>query len=77
MRAPGLCDEAPAGNEAASEVTRLRGELQQAREERRRVEAALELSLSKYERAFRGNPSAITISTVEEGRFLEVNDTCA
>ena len=43
--------------------------------EKRRIEAALRVSESKYEKAFRSSPGAITISTVDEGRFLETNDT--
>lgn len=59
----------------AVEVASLRRELQAARIEHRRIEAALRASESKYERAFRSSPGAISISTAAEGRFLEANDT--
>lgn len=41
--------------------------------ERRRTHAALGQSVAKYGRAFDLCPDAIGISTLEEGRFLEVN----
>jgi PAS domain S-box-containing protein len=42
--------------------------------ERTRAEDALRASEEKFAKAFRASPVAITLSTVQEGRFLEVND---
>jgi PAS domain S-box-containing protein len=41
---------------------------------RKRAEEALLLSEEKFAKAFRSSPNAMAISTLEEGRFLEVND---
>lgn len=43
--------------------------------ERRRVEKALRLSEEKFSKAFRASPVWVAITTVKEGRYLEVNDT--
>jgi PAS domain S-box-containing protein len=43
--------------------------------ERRQVEAALRQSEEKFSKAFRASPSAIMISTLAEGRLIEVNDS--
>ncbi len=43
--------------------------------ERKRAEQALLLSEEKFAKAFRSSPNAMAISTLEEGRFLEVNDS--
>ncbi len=42
--------------------------------ERVRAEEALRASEQKFARAFRASPIAITLATLQEGRFLEVND---
>ncbi len=42
--------------------------------ERKRVEELLRLSEDKFSRAFHANPDAMTISTLDEERYLEVND---
>jgi PAS domain S-box-containing protein len=44
--------------------------------ERQQVEEALRLSQEKFAKAFRASPSAITLSTLKDGRYLEVNDSC-
>jgi PAS domain S-box-containing protein len=41
---------------------------------RLRAEEALRLSEEKFAKAFHASPDAITISTIDEGRFIEVND---
>lgn len=41
----------------------------------RDLERALETSRAKFSSAFQNSPAAVTISTLENGRFLEVNDT--
>jgi PAS domain S-box-containing protein len=40
----------------------------------RLAEQALRESEEKYSKAFRGTPDAISITTISDGRFLEVND---
>ncbi|MBE9129678.1 PAS domain S-box protein, partial [Coleofasciculus sp. LEGE 07081] len=42
---------------------------------RKRVEDALRQSEEKFFKAFRSSPSAITITTLSDGRHIEVNDT--
>ena len=51
--------------------------LQQARyiAERKRTEEALRISERKLAEIFRSSPELICVSTMEEGRFLEVNET--
>ncbi|MCB2184987.1 MAG: PAS domain S-box protein [Deltaproteobacteria bacterium] len=41
----------------------------------KRAEEALRLSEEKFSKLFHASPAAVSISTVEEGRFLEVNET--
>lgn len=41
--------------------------------EQRRMERALKLSEEKFSKAFKSNPAAITISTLESGRIIDVN----
>ena len=43
--------------------------------ERRRMEVALRQSEAKFAAAFRSSPDALTISVVEDGRIIEVNDS--
>ena len=43
--------------------------------DQRRVEKALRLSEEKFSKAFRCSPTILWISTLQEGRFLEVNET--
>jgi PAS domain S-box-containing protein len=43
--------------------------------ERRRGEEALRFSEDKYAKAFRAAPMRVSIGTLAEGRFVEVNDT--
>jgi PAS domain S-box-containing protein len=45
------------------------------RTERGRAEGSLRISEEKFSKAFRCSPDPITISTLSEGRFLEVNDS--
>jgi PAS domain S-box-containing protein len=44
--------------------------------ERQQVEEALRISQEKFAKAFRASPSAITLSTLNDGRYLEVNESC-
>jgi len=41
----------------------------------KKSEAALRFSESKFSKAFRSSPSPITISSLAEGRYIEVNDS--
>ncbi|MDP9262939.1 MAG: PAS domain-containing protein, partial [Acidobacteriota bacterium] len=41
----------------------------------RRAEEALRLSEEKFAKAFRASPDAITITTLNEGRYIEINDS--
>ena len=41
----------------------------------REARQALAASETKFARAFRSSPDALTLSTLEDGRFIEVNDT--
>lgn len=43
--------------------------------ERQQTEAATRLSEEKFAKAFRASPNGITITTIKEGRFIEVNDS--
>ena len=42
--------------------------------ERKRMEEALRQSEEKFSKAFRSSPDVIAITTLEDGRFIEVND---
>jgi two-component system cell cycle sensor histidine kinase/response regulator CckA len=42
--------------------------------ERQQAERALRQSEAKFSRIFRSSPDAITISTLDDGRYIEVND---
>ncbi|NER21559.1 MAG: AAA family ATPase [Symploca sp. SIO1C2] len=57
------------------EVTQRTRELQQEIGERLLVEEALSLSEEKFSKAFRSSPNAITITTVTDGRHIEVNES--
>jgi len=43
--------------------------------ERRQVETALQVSEEKFAKAFRSSPDSITITTLSDGCFIEVNDS--
>ena len=43
--------------------------------ERRRAEEALRLSEAKFARAFAANPAAVVLTHLDDGRFLDVNET--
>ena len=41
---------------------------------RKKAEDALKMSESKFSKAFQASPAALSITSLEEGRFIEVND---
>lgn len=43
--------------------------------ERKQAEEALQVSEEKYSKSFRQSPDFLTISTLDEGRYVEVNET--
>ncbi|MGH2416511.1 MAG: response regulator, partial [Microcystaceae cyanobacterium] len=44
--------------------------------ERQQAEEALRMSEEKFSKAFRSSPNAITLSTLGDGRYIEVNESC-
>jgi PAS domain S-box-containing protein len=44
--------------------------------ERKQAEDALRVSETKFSTAFQSSPDAITISTLKDGGYIEVNDSC-
>ncbi|MEP0783228.1 EAL domain-containing protein [Trichocoleus sp. DQ-A1] len=61
--------------ERTQELEKANQTLQAEMEERQRAEAARRASEERFFKAFRSTPDAITISTVAEGRLVEVNDS--
>lgn len=49
--------------------------LQEEIRSRKLAESALRLSEEKFSKAFRSSPHPLTISTLEEGRYIEVNES--
>jgi PAS domain S-box-containing protein len=60
-------------NQAVLEIFAARAA---AEMERQQVEDALRISETKFSTAFRSSPDAITISTLKDGCYIEVNDSC-
>ena len=58
-------------NELNNTIKRLKREIR----ERLQVEQSLRASERRFNVAFRSNPGLVTISTVQEGKYLEVNDS--
>jgi PAS domain S-box-containing protein len=44
--------------------------------ERQQVEESLRVSQDKFSKAFRASPCAISLSTLSDGRYIEVNESC-
>lgn len=61
--------------ERTQELEKANQTLQAEIEERQRAEAARRASEERFFKAFRSSPDAITISTLAEGRLVEINDT--
>src|SRR5581483_4435964 len=52
-----------------------RFELRRQLSERKRAEVAFRESAKSFEKAFHANPLAMSISRLEDGRFLDVNNS--
>lgn len=61
--------------ERTTEVRASLGRLKREIMERKQVEKSLRSSEHKFTVAFQGNPAAVAISTLDEGRYIEVNDS--
>ncbi len=57
-----------------AELRLLQADREKADAERRRAEAALRLSEEKFSKTFHASASLMALSTLEEGRLLDVND---
>jgi PAS domain S-box-containing protein len=44
--------------------------------ERQLAEEALQISEEKFSKAFRSSPNAITLSTLKDGCYIDINDSC-
>jgi PAS domain S-box-containing protein len=72
-----VVDDQVLGNESSNiAILELFATRAAAEIERQQVEEALRISQEKFAKAFRASPSAITISTLDNGRYIEVNETC-
>jgi PAS domain S-box-containing protein len=61
--------------ERTTELNTTINRLKQEVRERKQVEKSLRSSESRLNVAFRANPAAVSIDTLAEGRYLEVNDS--
>jgi PAS domain S-box-containing protein len=61
--------------EVISAFNQMYEQVSEAIAERSQAEAALRQSEEKFSKAFRASPSAILISTLQDGRLIEVNDS--
>ncbi|GFE69950.1 hybrid sensor histidine kinase/response regulator [Chroococcus sp. FPU101] len=72
-----VLDEQPMENESRYRtVLEIFASRAAAEMERLQIEEALKLSEEKFSKAFRSSPNAITISTLRDGRYIEVNESC-
>ncbi len=61
--------------EVIAAFDQMYGQVSESIAERTQAEQALRQSEEKFSKAFRSSPSAILISTLREGRLIEVNDS--
>lgn len=61
--------------ERTTEVRASLGRLKREIMERKQVEKSLRSSEHKFTVAFQANPAAVAIATLDEGRYIEVNDS--
>ncbi|MFB2897241.1 ATP-binding protein [Aerosakkonemataceae cyanobacterium BLCC-F50] len=72
-----VLDDKPMENKLRNQMTLEIFAVRAATEmERRRAEVALQMSEEKFSKAFRSSPDAIILSTLNDGRFVEVNESC-
>jgi PAS domain S-box-containing protein len=72
-----VLDDQPLDNESRIQsVLEIFAARAAAEMERKQTEDALRVSETKFSTAFRSSPDAITISTLENGCYIEVNDSC-
>jgi PAS domain S-box-containing protein len=72
-----VLDDKILGNESRNTaILEIFAERAGAEIERQKVEVALQISQEKYSKAFRSSPSAITLSTLSDGHYIEVNESC-
>ncbi|WP_456427301.1 PAS domain S-box protein [Rhodocaloribacter sp.] len=64
----------PPFSEADRETIRLLGQWIGSMLERRRAQAALEISEERFAKAFHGSPDSITITRMRDGLFIDVNE---
>jgi len=57
-----------------AELSIINKELRKEIENRKQMEKKLKVSEEKFLKAFHSSPDAITLTTMEDGRFLEIND---
>ncbi len=61
--------------DGAGRIIALRGTTQDITE-RKRTEEALRQSEERFSKAFRVSPAAMSISTLREGRYVDINESC-
>jgi len=72
-----VLDDKPMENKVRNQMTLEIFAVRAATEmERKQAEIALRMSEEKFSKAFRSSPDAIIISTLNDGRFIEVNESC-
>ncbi|OKH39631.1 hypothetical protein NIES2119_04990 [[Phormidium ambiguum] IAM M-71] len=72
-----VLDDKPMENKVRNQMTLEIFAVRAATEmERKQAEMALRISEEKFSKAFRSAPDAIIISTLNDGRFVEVNESC-
>ncbi|MBW4518697.1 MAG: AAA family ATPase [Scytolyngbya sp. HA4215-MV1] len=72
-----VLDDQPLENESRTQaVLEIFAARAAAEMERKQAEDALRVSETKFSTAFRSSPDAITISTLKDGCYIEVNHSC-
>jgi PAS domain S-box-containing protein len=72
-----VLDDRPMENESRNRaILEIFAARAAAEMERLQSEKALRISEEKFSKAFRSSPSAITITTLRDGRYIEVNESC-
>jgi two-component system, sporulation sensor kinase A len=71
-----LDDKEMASNERTQAILEIFAARAAAEMERLQVEDALRVSETKFSTAFRSSPDAIAITTLNDGCYIEINDSC-